>query len=97
MNLSILSGLQTQESSYLKKNFPDFAESRPPLWQRGGREVWKGVLLWLTVLLLIIIPMTLHAQGHSGHGTPVPVEKPKAATQKVKQEVQQEQEAAESS
>ncbi len=63
------------------------------------------VLLWIIALLLTTMPMTLHAQGHAGHGTPAPAEKPKAAAPQVKQpqvtqpqinhEVQQEQEAAE--
>jgi len=45
----------------------------------------------IAVVILPLIPMTLHAQGHAGHSAPPAVEKPKAAAPQTKAPSQEQQ------
>src|ERR1035437_325077 len=48
----------------------------------------------MAVVILPLIPMALHAQGHAGHSAPPAVEKPKAAAPQTKAPSQEQQEQA---
>ena len=48
----------------------------------------------IAVVILPLIPMTLHAQGHAGHSVPQATEKPKAAAPQTKAPSQEQQEQA---
>ena len=83
-------------SSVYVKNPPLSPSRHLQVVTKGGQTITMiGSVTLLIAVLLFIIPITVHAQGHAGHSAPPPaIEKPKAAAPQTKTPSQEKQEQA---